>query len=410
MHIHFFTTGDFREGNGANSRFICYGKGLKKQGVNHTFHFILPSEFNDNGINSDSKGIHEGIEFNYLCGRVIRSKRFFGRFKMLILSWVNAYKLLFTINRTENIMYFYGPQALIAGPIILYSKALGFKVVIEKTEFHSLAQGEGSGFKYWISKGAYRLIEKNLSYLCDRVIVISRRLKKYYSQRVPTEKISLLPVIYDPSRFGVKYNLRTNTIGYIGSFGYKDGVPQIIEAFSKALKQNAKLKLRLIGYQNKSFDLNACLAKNGLSHQHPNIEITGQVYAKDIPALLGECDLLLMNRLNNPYANYGFPTKLAEYLATGRPVISTNVTDIDYYFTNGLDMKIIEAENVSQLAEAILERYNNYDLWSEMGLEGQKTGYRLFNYTRHTEFMCQIFNDLVKNKKPTRSESVLVGE
>jgi len=189
------------------------------------------------------------------------------------------------------------------------------------------------------------------------------------------------PIIFDPERFSDIESVETDIyrIGYLGSFGKKDGVPGILDAYNIARKKIPKLKLRLIGYQIRAFKLNEELEKRGLENNE-NIEITGQVLYKDIPKLLSECGLLVMNRTSSEYANHGFPTKLGEYLATGRPVVSSDTSDIASYFTDGKDIRIIEPDNATQLAEVMIERIENKNKYDEIGVNGKLTANNNFDY------------------------------
>lgn len=410
MNVHFFATGDFREGNAANSRFLCYGKGLNEQNIDCVFHFILPSEFNDTGINKDIKGVYQGINFDYLCNTTKRPRFFLSKIFILCSAWVRAFGLIFGFNRNNSIAYFYGPQALVEGPIILFCRLFRIKVIVEKTELHSIADEKRRTFKSVLIKSAYRIIENNLDVLCHKVVVISRRLKRYYAQKIPVEKIAEIPILVDTRRFeNLPTPSRTERLGYLGSFGHKDGVEGIIQSFAEARNTMPSLKLRLIGFQTRSFKLQECLRENGLSLDDPSLEITGQVGTHEIPRLLAECDLLLLNRVQTNYANYGFPTKLGEYLASGRPVISTNISDVAYHFNDGDDLKIIEPDNAKLLTDTILERYSKYEAYSEMGLNGKHKGASLFSYNKHTETLIRIFQEVLEKKKPTLLKPAFQG-
>lgn len=388
MQVLFFASGDLGEGNAANARFICYGKGLNTLGIDHHFYLVAPTEFNDNQLNKSSEGTVEGVSFSYLDGRSTRratpATRAVGRVK----SWWNGMLKLTKVARKNTVLYFYGPQAFTTLPLLLWGKFLGFRIIVEQTELHSLRHGRKAGLKAALSRWSHRVVEQNLGRLCDHLFVISRRLRWYYRLKFPNLSIEVLPIIYDPARFdNVENTEQTFRLGYLGSFGEKDGLPGILDAFQQARKNLPALKLRLIGYQNQSFDLDAALDTVGLNKSDPQLEITGQVLSKDIPRLLSDCDTLIQNRTGTLYANYGFPTKLVEYLATGRPVISTNVSDIGCSLEGDEDLVLIGPDDSQGLSKAMLHRYHALQQHNEIGEKGKRSAARRYEYSQHVRNM-----------------------
>ena len=57
------------------------------------------------------------------------------------------------------------------------------------------------------------------------------------------------------------------------------------------------------------------------SQQNSKIIYFGLIPDDDYYQFLKDADVLLMTRIDSPYANSGFPFKLGEYLATGNAVI-----------------------------------------------------------------------------------------
>ena len=66
-----------------------------------------------------------------------------------------------------------------------------------------------------------------------------------------------------------------------------------------------------------------------------------------------------MTRCNSRFANYGFPFKLSEYLATGNIVLATNVGDVCDYIENKKSAYIVPPESSYSIAKAILHIHSN---------------------------------------------------
>ncbi len=61
----------------------------------------------------------------------------------------------------------------------------------------------------------------------------------------------------------------------------------------------------------------------------PNIEYLGPVPQEDVPDFLGSLDVCLMPHRDTEYSRSMGPLKLYQYLASGRPIVSTNVAGLE---------------------------------------------------------------------------------
>ncbi|MBP5708929.1 MAG: glycosyltransferase, partial [Bacteroidales bacterium] len=107
-------------------------------------------------------------------------------------------------------------------------------------------------------------------------------------------------------------------------------------------------------------------------------------------------DILCMPRNNSIHANAGFPFKLAEYLATGKPVITSLASDVSFYLTeddafmyNSGDQKTIE----SYIKLIITDKQEAM----RRGRNGQKKAEMCFNNLKvTTDFLTFVRNTCYK--------------
>lgn len=78
---------------------------------------------------------------------------------------------------------------------------------------------------------------------------------------------------------------------------------------------------------------------------------TGKVAAEELPNYLVNASILALSRPDSLQARNGFPTKLGEYLATGNPVLVTNVGEIPLFIKHGENGFIAEESNVDDFAK-----------------------------------------------------------
>ena len=104
---------------------------------------------------------------------------------------------------------------------------------------------------------------------------------------------------------------------------------------------------------------------------------------------------LLSCRSNSDYANLGFPTKLAEYLAAGTPVVATTVGDVSEYLCDGKTAYLAESENISSIEQAIIRLVSDPILAAEIGKAGAKVARDYFDYQAHVDMVADFIHQRV---------------
>ena len=68
---------------------------------------------------------------------------------------------------------------------------------------------------------------------------------------------------------------------------------------------------------------------------------------------LANCDIPCVVRVASDFAIRGFPFKLGEYLATGRPVVAANTSDLDRYLADRVNALLCEPGSVAGIVSAL---------------------------------------------------------
>jgi glycosyltransferase involved in cell wall biosynthesis len=84
----------------------------------------------------------------------------------------------------------------------------------------------------------------------------------------------------------------------------------------------------------------------------PNIHWLGQRAYTDLPALVKSFDVCLMPFALNDATQYINPTKTLEYMAAGKPVVSTAVPDVLHHFTPIVDVALTAEEFIAAIHRA----------------------------------------------------------
>jgi len=180
-------------------------------------------------------------------------------------------------------------------------------------------------------KGSYfELSEQLMVTESDRIFCVSNSLKEYYINKynLIDSNFTVFPGAADSNLFYLDKRLRTEVrkefklkddeilVVYSGRLEKKWEIPdKIITFFNDLYAINSKFKLLLI-----TPDIN--LAKN-LIHQYELKEISfiRKVDLNEVNKYLNGADIGLLLREDIPMNNVASPTKFAEYLMSGLPVI-----------------------------------------------------------------------------------------
>lgn len=170
--------------------------------------------------------------------------------------------------------------------------------------------------------------------------------------------------------------------GYMGN--NKDGVEDLISAFSLFAQKNKSVNLCLIGSASpiEMTKFKHQIKKNKITNR---VLITGKLPHKEIPPYLLNAELLVLARPNNKQAQGGFPSKLAEYLSSGTPVLTTRVGEIPFYIKDRVNGYLTDPSNPVMLAEKFDFILKNYKTAKKVGKKGQLTAKNEFDIRIQSE-------------------------
>lgn len=161
------------------------------------------------------------------------------------------------------------------------------------------------------------------------------------------------------------------TIFYAGSFGKKDGVPMLIDAFDRLAEKYQEIRLELAGRGDEEA-MKEFYARVESSPYKDKINYKGYLNDEAYNALLNEADILCMTRVDLAFAHAGFPFKLGEFLATGKPVIASKVSDVERFLVDKQNAMLIQAgssEEIDRAAEFLLANPSAARIVGERGRE-----------------------------------------
>lgn len=190
-------------------------------------------------------------------------------------------------------------------------------------------------------------------------------------------------------------------LAYAGTmYGDKDGVPDLISAFSLALRTHPQLKLLIIGDNSKKDRMKDIMAAIKEGKCEDSILFTGRISWELMHEYLYGAQALVLAKPDNEQNDGCFPTKLGEYLSCGRPVITTSVGDIPLFLQDGVNSYLAKPGNVGDFAAKINECLDNPEQSAMIAEKGKALAKDVFNYTSRAQELVELIN-LIKQNQPS---------
>jgi len=384
------SSGSFPYGSAQTNRHVSYLRGLVELGSKVTVILINKSD-DQSSLSQSAEGVHFGIEFKYATWSDRRICNFLSRYYNFLKGLLSTRTIAKNIlnNNPNTCILFLLTHPFVLWVFIRLSRKYKIKIFHERTEFPFLNKTS------FIER---LLIEIYLSQLkrLNGLFVITRALKNYFKQFIGENNICHIPMTVIPDRFLVKktHSLYGRYIAYCGSmYTDKDGVPILIKAYDIFAEQFQEINLVLIGDTNDTKKLKGLYDILNKVKNKDKIILTGKMEYNEIPQLLVNAEALALARPDNTQAKGGFPTKLGEYLATGNPVVITDVGEIPDYLIHLENAFIAKSDDVVDFAEKLKLVFKDVSNARLIGIEGQRLAFTIFNYKVQAENLKHFFDN-----------------
>lgn len=204
--------------------------------------------------------------------------------------------------------------------------------------------------------------------------------------------IAVLPILGDFSRVPMVCKMRYY-FSYCCSVEYLLRCPLVLDAFAILVQTNPKVKLILVlsGYDWKRKEIDSLISEYSLSN---NVIIRTKVPQEELYQIY-ECSIGLLIPLdpNSLQDKARFSQKIAEYVATKRPIITSAVGEIPYYFKNE-ESAIIADYTVGGYHKAMEKLLLNPELADKVGEGGYVVGASNFDYKVVGKQIAQIIKSI----------------
>ena len=120
----------------------------------------------------------------------------------------------------------------------------------------------------------------------------------------------------------------------------------------------------------------------------------GFVDRERIPGLLALADVLVQPGQRGAFNDYRLPSKLAEFLAAGRPVVMP-ATNIASQLTNGRDALFLYEGSSEEIAARCLDIFVDPELAQRLGQNARIAARRLFDPDQQSQLLAEIYHETI---------------
>jgi glycosyltransferase involved in cell wall biosynthesis len=227
-------------------------------------------------------------------------------------------------------------------------------IVNDVVDWYSIAEGGSVGEKIFIALNNLWAMPFE-SARCDGAVVVSRSLAKYYERHgVPNLRASAVMACEDTSSDGQRDAKKFSADGrlhlaYVGNPGKRDlaTIRNLIALGSGSTAVSPDVVIHIVGWEHET-------DASDEEKSFPNIIEYGRLPRQGAVNVVARSDFTVLQRpAHERFAQAGFPSKIAESLMLGTPVISNATSDLAEYVSDGVNGIMLDDDSFEQLQQGV---------------------------------------------------------
>ncbi|MEF8873953.1 MAG: glycosyltransferase family 4 protein [Candidatus Thermoplasmatota archaeon] len=263
---------------------------------------------------------------------------------------------------------------------LFYSKLLSRPVIAEWRGSELLLKE--TGFRESLKKKILHHSSLNIlrsSHMKEKALALESSAEIFISasKGVDTERFS--------SSGNIEEEIEGTNLLYVGRLHEVKGLPSLLKAFSTINEKYPEARLTLIG-KGPFKDVLVELSKRlDISDQ---VEFTGEIEHGELPKHYQRGDIFIL-----PSLSEGLSNVLMEAMASGLPIVATEVGGNPELVKDGKGGYLVQPENPSALAEALKSLIEEKDMREKMG-EFNRRCIQRYEQERVLERRAEIFENI----------------
>jgi len=255
----------------------------------------------------------------------------------------------------------------------------------------------------WLVGTFLAVLERYIPFFCDTVSVSSMRLKEEcLKYGIKENRIFMAPVGADidlfhprvsPVRIRERYNLEFPVISYIGQLHGGQYAEQFIRSAKLVLNKLPEARFMVVGGGYRLAELEKLARELDLNGQ---MIFTGAVSHKEIPLFMAATDIAIACFEDNDITRCKSPLKIAEYLASGKPIVASDVGEVKRMLSGaGI---VTEPANPEDLASGIVKLLEDEPLRKRLSVKARKRAEEIYNWKNTAENLLKAYTVAISEK------------
>ncbi len=374
----------FPEGMAATARVRQYANAFRDAGYDTTVICPAPSESETTPKrNTRTHGSIDGISFWYSSGSTVRAGNFIARRRGAFESWLRIIACVLRSRPAAVLAYPMTPTvALLVMP---FARLVKTRVLCDQSELPEIHAGGGAlgPIRLWVKMWGMRH--------SNGIIAITPVILEHVRPLVSPVPVILVPVMIDQNDYRRKIDTpESGAVVYTGPLNdSKDGVGTLLEAFARVATTHPRVRLILVGdatpervaaYQSRAQNLSI----------GGSVDFRGTVARPELLDILRQASVLVLPRPDTAQNRANMPTKLVEYMASGRPVVATSVGLVPQMVNNGAQALLVAPDDSADLAAGIAAALEDPTAAAEMGTRALQLAITTYDYRVYTSLLDEF--------------------
>lgn len=342
------------------------------------------------------KGSFDKVSYQYTTPSPYRPNSFIKRRYFNFVGRINEFLLIniMAIRKRIDVMFYYPNNGNFFELLYyrLLSKIYGFPLISHYVEYRSV-------FNYNQNKWTnlnYNLFDKYFMKFVDGILPISEFLINHLRSRGFKDNYLKIPPLVDFNKFkGLTKDYNSNKYFlFAGSLIYSESINLILDAYELVDDNSFYLYLIINGSKEEMININEKINKLNKSKL---IKVFSNLEYNFFLELLFRAKALLIPLNDRIQDEARFPQKIAEYTATGNPLITTKYGEIKYYFRDNYNALVAEKDSPLDLSKKMNFVSTNPKKIKEIGLNGYNTGLKYFDNNSYSTLLKDFVLKLIIN-------------